>query len=82
MVYLEVEVPTIGNNYEFRVNENAFIGTALTEILECVCQKEQLQSGENAMGFVLVDPKTERILDVNKTFKECEIKTGHRLLLV
>lgn len=81
-IYVEIEVPVLGNIYDFKLESSETIGVLLEEILSAIRQKEQCSFEEHKENFVLCFPDKEVLLHPKKRLADCEIVTASRLLLV
>ena len=82
MILVDIYVPSIDKSYDFQLNENAKVETIIEEISEMVGQKERSQIVGDVAKLTLCDKKQRTVLDRKKTLLECEITTGHGLILI
>lgn len=82
MVFLEVEVPVLGQVYDFKVERKARVERIISGMADQICQKENCDLDGKEEQLLLWDMEQERILPRDWLLEECNIKTGTRLLLV
>lgn len=82
MIIIEVLVPSFDNHYELKVDENVVLAVMISEIAAIICQKEQCKiigSSDNLLLFSLSD---KRLLSMNLSLYDNNVRTGDRLVLV
>lgn len=82
MVFLEVEVPMLGQVYDFKVEKKAKVEKVLSNMVIQICQKEGCILKGEQEKILLWDTEQKQILPGDWTMEECGIKTGLRLLLI
>lgn len=82
MVMVEIMVPVIDKEYDFKLDEYATVAMIKEEIAEMVCHKEQSKLIGNEKQLLLCDYKSQRILEDMLTLKKQNIHTGDKLILV
>lgn len=81
---VDVEVPSMDNVYDFRVNEESQIREIIDGIVDMICQKEKcsVDSGVNVESLLLCRLSDGGVCNPDYTVKECGIKSGDRMILV
>ena len=80
MILVDIYVPSIGNTYDFQLDEEVPVGNVIEEISEMIGQKEHCRIvGDMTM---LCAQKDRQILHRDDTLAQCHIVTGDSLLLV
>lgn len=82
MILVDIMVPSVDNNYDFQLDENSSIYNIIGEICELISHKEHCAINGNIEQLCLCDLKSNRVLSVNSTLRESQIKTGDSLMLV
>lgn len=81
MILVDVEVPIMGKQYDFQIEDTAQLSEVLEEISEMICQKEQCLLIGTKEHLLLWDAEKHRQLDLSKTCQENQLLTGSRLML-
>lgn len=82
MIMVDVEVPSIGRQYNFSLEEHTVIKTLIIEMTEIISQKESCRLLGKVEDFVLCSQNLEEILSVESSLCDYGIKNGSRLILV
>lgn len=82
MILVDVYVPSVGQTYNFSLNEQASIQSLLDEITEMIAQKEQTVMNGDAVQLMLWDKLTGSRLEPSGTLSQYGIKGGADLILV
>lgn len=82
MIMADVNVPSIGRQYDFSLDEQAQIGQLIPEIAEVICQKENCILGGNPEELMLCLMDQRTIMDRSKSLSSYGIGNGCSLLLV
>ncbi|MCD7746713.1 MAG: EsaB/YukD family protein [Lachnospiraceae bacterium] len=82
MIMVDVYVPSLGQSYDFSLDETAKAGDVTEELADMIAQKEQCELKGPARNLILCSDTDRKPLPAGRTLGECGIRTGHRLLLV
>lgn len=82
MIVVDIYLPALGREYDFRLNETILIDILIDEITDVICQKEQCSMSDEIGKLTLWDIRQERRLSGRETLAECGIYSGSKLLLV
>lgn len=82
MIIVDVEVPSLGRKYQFRLEERVTVDTLIAELAEVICQKEQCELKGEAAELCLCSRERKRILERSATLAQQGIKGADCLLLV
>lgn len=82
MILVDIYVPSIGNTYDFQLDEEVPVGNVIEEISEMIGQKEHCQIVGDMAKLMLCAGKDKQILHKDYTLAECHIVTGDSLILV
>lgn len=82
MILVDIYVPSIGNTYDFQLDEEVPVGNVIEEISEMIGQKEHCQIVGDMTKLMLCTAKDKQILYRDYTLAECHIVTGDSLILV
>jgi len=82
MILVELYVPSMDREYDFRLDETASILAVMEEVSELVAQKEQCSLAGQAQDLVLCHADAACILPLDGTLGGCGVKNGSRLVLV
>ncbi len=78
MILVDIEVPSNGKRYDFRLDENVYIWDLIDEIGAMMCAS-QGEGEEKVKDMLLCDYASRRILPLDRTLKQCGIGSGTRL---
>ncbi len=82
MILVDIYVPSIGNTYDFQLDEEVPVGNVIEEISEMIGQKEHCRIVGDMTKLMLCVQKDRQILHRDDTLAQCHIVTGDSLLLV
>ena len=82
MILVDIYVPSIGNTYDFQLDEEVPVGNVIEEISEMIGQKEHCRIVGDMTKLMLCAKKDRQILHRDDTLAQCHIVTGDSLLLV
>lgn len=82
MIIIEVEMPMMGKEYDFRIDEDTPLYDVKEEITEMICQKEQCPLEGEMNRLMMWNIQTRTQLMEEKTASENRLHTGSRILLV
>ncbi len=82
MILIDIYVASLGESYDFRVDETAPVNNVVSEISEMLCVKYKTGLNKNNQEFMLCSCMDKKILDGNSTLWENSIQNGSKLLLV
>lgn len=74
MILVDIHVLSINKQYDFKLDENAYIADILEEV------GEMMISGDE--NLLLCDYEGRRILPLHQSLKQCGIGNGCRLVLL
>lgn len=82
MILVDIYVPSIGQTYDFNLDENVQIQVIIEEIAEMVVRKERTNLVGESGKLILCDRLNKSTLPKNKSLRECGIGSGSSMLLV
>ncbi len=82
MILVDIYAPSVNQNYDFNLDENAKISLIIDEISSMICQKEQCELKGNVRELLLVSQRLESSLNPDNTLSYYNITPGDKLLLV
>lgn len=82
VILTDIYVPSVNRTYDFRLDENAQIGSVINEISELIEQKEHCFVVGNRDDLILCMKGSRQILPADMTLEECGIRTGSSMILV
>lgn len=82
MILIDINVASIGESIDFRVDETVKISQVLSEISEMLTVKYRTELNKPVSEFLLCSYDEKKILDENLTLWEYNITNGSKLLLV
>lgn len=82
MILVDIEVPSNGQKYDFRLDEDAYIADLIDEIGTMMISSLDENNSEKIKDMLLCDYEHQRILPLDSTLKHCGIKSGARLVLI
>ncbi|MBR6478079.1 MAG: hypothetical protein IKS85_06495 [Lachnospiraceae bacterium] len=83
MLLVDVQAPALNQNFDFKIDEDAFVADAIEEIggiLMAMSGNGNLKEGTQDM--LLCDMERGQILPLNRTFRQCNVTSGSRLMVV
>ena len=82
MILVNIFIPLIDKEYEFKLNEDVPVYWSIEEVSALICQKEQFTLPSNTQKFMLYKIECSQTLSVSLSLYENDIKNGDRLILV
>ena len=82
MILVDVYVPALNQVFDFNLDENAKIEDLLDEMGEMVEQNSRSNISGKGPRLMLCSYDGNRILPLDSTLFQCEIRNGSRLLMV
>lgn len=82
MIIVNIYVPLIDRNYEFKLNEDVPVYWIIEEISALICQKEQFELQNDSRQFMLYKLECKQTLSLSLSLYENDVKTGDTLILV
>lgn len=82
MILIDIYVASLGESFDFRVDETACINNVVSEISEMLCVKYKTGLNKSIEEFMLCSFGDKKILDSGSTLWENNIQNGSKLLLV
>lgn len=82
MILIEIYVASLGESFDFRVDETAKIIQVVGEISEMLTETYRTGLNKPISEWMLCSYDSKKILDNNQTLWENNITNGTRLLLV
>ena len=81
MIIVKVEVPIMGQEFDFQIDENVPLQEVQAEIADMICRREQCRMDGEDYRLILWDKKRSVMLRREKTAFENGLETGSELLL-
>ena len=82
MVMLDIEVSSIGRQYDFSLEEQIPIRVLLTEITEVICQKESCHLKGRPDELVLCSKDKAQVFSRDATLSQYKVINGEKLILL
>lgn len=82
MILVDVYVPSIDKQYDFKLDENAFIADIVEELGEMLLMKDAEENDKIIKDLILCDFSSQKVLPLNQTLKQNGIGSGNRLVLI
>lgn len=82
MILVDVLVPSIGQKFDFELDETVKISGIIEEIASMAGQKVQSEIKGNISELLLCEMQEGVILPKDKTLSDCQVSNGSCLLLV
>lgn len=82
MIIIEIEVPMMGKQYDFQIDENIPLYNVKEEIMEIICQQEQCKNTGNKQRLLMWNLQNGSPLKQENSARENGLMTGSRILLV
>lgn len=81
MILVDVEVPVLEKNYDVRVDEYAPAADVLEDIVDMICQKEQIICSGELAWAAFWHKESGRMLEMGKSLRDHRIGSGQTLIL-
>ncbi len=81
MIIINVEIPIMGKDYDFQIDENVPLYEAQEEIAEMICRRQQCRMNGQEHRLILWDKKRNLMLRREGTALENGLETGSELLM-
>ena len=81
MIIVNVEIPIMGENYDFQIDENAPIYEVQEEIVEMICRRQQCGLDGLEHRLLLWDKKRSLMIRREASAKDNGLETGSELLM-
>ena len=81
MIIVKVEVPIMGQEFDFQIDENIPVYEIQAEIADMICRRVQCGMDGEDNKLLLWDKKRSLMLNREKTAFENGLETGSELLL-
>ena len=82
MILVDIYVASLGESFDFRVDETAKIVNVVSEISEMICVKYKTKLNAKPEDFMLCSYEDKKILDGETTLWKNSIRNGSKLMLV
>ena len=82
MILVDVYVPSVNKQFDFKLDENVYIANIIEEIGGMMVAIANDLDKQKINDLLLCDYATNRILPLDATLKQCQIMNGSRLVLV
>lgn len=82
MILVDLEVPSMGRIYNFKLDEQVIIAVLLEEIVEMIRQKERCELVGDMERICLCCVDDKRILSREGTLEQYGVINGKRLMLL
>lgn len=82
MILVDIYVPSIGQDFDFELDDMAKISGIIEEVASMIGQKVQCEVKGEVSELLLCEMQTGAILPRNRTLAQCHVSSGNRLLLV
>ena len=81
VIIVNVDVPMLGKNMDFQIDENATIAEIREALLDTISQSEQIRVIGRRNEVLIWERGSARLLDINQTGYEAGLVSGSVLLL-
>ena len=82
MIVVDIDVESMGQTYDFKLDENTLIIKLIDEMCELISRKEKCAGVKNPGELILCKKRTGQIFPHNYTLSMCGIVSGDKLILV
>lgn len=82
MILVEIYVPSVDKNYDFSLDEYAYVEDIVYELRNMIVHKEQLHFENDNEELILGSYDKGRAIPSNATLNQFDVKSGERLFLV
>lgn len=81
MILVDIYVPAVNRQYDFKLDENAYIADILEEVGEMMLATEE--NGKAGIADLLFcNYESRQVLPLNLSMKQCGIGNGAKLVLL
>ena len=81
MIIVNVEIPIMGQDYDFQIDENAPMYEVQEEIAEMICRRQQCRLDGLEHRLLLWDKKRSLMLRREGSARDNGLETGSELLM-
>lgn len=81
MIIVNVEIPIMGQVYDFQIDEDVPISEVQEELAEMICRRQQCQLDGLDYRLLLWDKKRSLMLNREETARNNGLETGSELLM-
>ena len=81
MIMINVEVPIMGESYDFQIEEHVAMGYVIKELATMISQKNQCRINGDKNNLRLWEVQSHRLLDLRKSATANGLVTGSLLML-
>lgn len=81
MIIINVEIPIMGQSYDFQIDENVPMYEVQGEIAEMICRRQQCSMDGPEYRLMMWDKKRNLMLRREDTALENGLETGSELLM-
>lgn len=82
LILVDIEMPSNGQKYDFRLDENVYIADLIDEIAVMMLSTKVRNNEEKMKDMLLCDYVHHKILPLDCSLKQCGIGSGDRLVLL
>lgn len=82
MILVDIEFPAINKRYDFKLDENVYIVDLIDQIASMVIPTEERESEKKVQNMLMYEEDKGRILELNKTLRQCGIGNGTHLVML
>lgn len=82
MILVDIYVPSVDKEYDFRLDETAKVRVVIDEIVEMINQLEKTTLYSRHASLSLYDKLEKRPLPFEPTLEQCGIHNGSSMILV
>lgn len=82
MILVDVYVPSVNKQFDYKLDENVYIANIVEEIGGMMVTIANDVDKQKVNDLMLCDYELNRILPLDATLKQCNITNGSRLVLI
>lgn len=82
MILVDLEVPSLGRNYQFSLDEDTSVNLLIIEIAEMICQKERCSLDGSAEELSLYSRRKKCVLNRRTTLSRQTVSGADHLILI
>lgn len=81
MIIVQTEVPSLGEKYDFQIDEDTPMQEVLTEITDMICQRNTCGLTGKRDRILLWNKETGKLIQLSQTAYQNGLRSGSTLLL-
>lgn len=81
MILVDIQVPAVGQSFDFELDEEMNVGTAVIKVASLIAEKERMKVCYGETMYLYV-PDKEILLRAEESLKQQGIRAGEKLIMI